>query len=79
MRDAAASTVFNTYEGYGWIVPASLLAVLFIGGLFLLCIWLDNVGADLDLDFPVIESVRGIFRWTRDRWREGRGPCTLGL
>lgn len=79
LSDVVATTVFNAYEGYGWIVPASLLVALFLGVLYLFCIWLDNVGAGLDLDFPVIESVRGIIRWTREKWREGRGPCTHGL
>jgi len=73
--DAAASAVLNVYDAYGWVVPALLLSLLLLGVLVLLAWALE----DLPVDAEALQGFGGIFRWTRKRWREGRGSCTLGL
>jgi hypothetical protein len=66
LKDAVASTVFNAVDAYGWVVPATLLTVLFIAALTLLCWVMD----DLPLDLPVISGPRSIFREMRALWRD---------
>jgi len=73
--DAAASTLFNVYDAYGWVIPALLLSLLLLVVLALLAWALE----DLPVDVEVLQGFGGIFRWTRKWWREGRGSCTLGL
>jgi uncharacterized membrane protein YqgA involved in biofilm formation len=64
LLDSAASVVLTAFETYGWIVPASLLTILFFAGLVVLCWMLD----DLPLEFEVLTAPRSIFDWTRKRW-----------
>jgi len=73
--DTAASAVLNVYVAYGWVIPALLLSLLLLGVLALLAWALD----DLPVDAEALQGFGGIFRWTRKKWQEGRGPCTLGL
>jgi hypothetical protein len=73
--DAAATVVFNVYDAYGWVIPAVLLSLLLLGVLVLLAWALE----DLPVDAEILQGFGGIFRWTRKRWRDRRGPCTLGL
>jgi hypothetical protein len=68
LRDAAASAILNAYDAYGWIVPALLLSVLFLGMLGLFVWWFE------DLPFEFLDGCGGILRWTRSAWRgKGRG------
>jgi hypothetical protein len=80
--DAMATAVLNVYDAYGWVIPAVLLSLL----LLLLLVGVIGLIASavgelpLDADVPVFEGFGGIFRWTREIWRAGRGGiCTLGL
>ena len=87
--DAMATAVLNVYDAYGWVIPAVLLSllllVLLVGVLGALASALAAVGVDdLPLDADVFGGLagmfRGVFRWTRENWRAGRGGiCTLGL
>jgi len=49
MWNAAVSAILNAFDAYGWIVPATLLAVLFLGVFLLLCWWME----DLPFELPV--------------------------
>jgi hypothetical protein len=71
--NAAASAVTNVFDLYGWIVPATLLAILFLGVIVLLCWAMD----DLPFELPVFESVRGIFKWMRSAWQAEPGGYSL--
>jgi hypothetical protein len=71
--DAAASVVFNAYNAYGWVLPAALLSLLFLGALVLFCWLLD----DLPFDLQVIKGPRWIFRWTRAGWRKRKRERAL--
>ena len=80
--DAMATAVLNVYDAYGWVIPAVLLSllllVLLIGVLWLVASAVGELS--LDADVNVFGGFGGIFRWTRENWRAGRGGiCTLGL
>lgn len=62
--DAAASTIFNVYDAYGWIVPALVLSLLFLALIALFGYLLD----DIPVEF--LDGFVGVFRWTRKRWRD---------
>ena len=64
--DAAVAGVINAYTAWGWVVPATLLTMLFCAVVVLLCRFLE----DLPLDAEVVRTPVAIFRWTRTRWRE---------
>ena len=63
--NTAASGVYNAIDAYGWVVPAVVLTALMFVVLFAIGSALDGAG----FDFPLGESVGGIFRWTRKWWR----------
>jgi hypothetical protein len=81
MWDAAASAITSTFDAYGWIVPAILVALLYLCLIALFC-WLVE---DLPFELPVFEGVGGIFKWMRKSWqgdncgltREERSRLTL--
>jgi hypothetical protein len=83
--DAMATAVLNVYDAYGWVIPALLLSivvlVLLVGVLGLLAsIGVDDLPVDADVFGGVGGMFRGIFRWTHENWRAGRGGiCTLEL
>lgn len=70
--DTAASAAFSVYDAYGWMVPALLLSVLFLGLLALLCWALE----DLPLEPEILRGFPGIFRWSRRVWQNGRDGKT---
>jgi hypothetical protein len=61
MWDSLAAMVLNVYDAYGWIVPALLLSVLFLG-LIALFAWLTE---ELPLDLEIFRCLGGIFKWMR--------------
>jgi hypothetical protein len=67
--DTAASTVFNVYDAYGWIVPALLLSLLFLGLLVLLLSLLAPLAEGLEIEPEFLQGFGGIFRWTRESWQ----------
>jgi hypothetical protein len=73
MWNAAVSAILNAFDAYGWIVPATLLAVLFLGVFLLLCWWME----DLPFELPVFEGVGGIFKWMRSTWQAERGSYSI--
>jgi hypothetical protein len=73
LGNAAVSAVMNAFDTYGWIVPATLLTVLFLGVIVLLC-WLIE---DLPFELPAFESVGGIFKWMRSTWQAERSGYSL--
>ena len=66
--DTFSSAVFNTYDGDGWILPALLLTILFLGILVLIACAME----DLPIDLEIFDGVGGIFRWTRRWWKGNR-------
>lgn len=64
LLDSATSVVFSAYEAYGWIVPATVVTVLFFAVFVFLC-WLLE---DIPLEFDVFTAPRSIFNWTHKRW-----------
>jgi hypothetical protein len=73
--DASGTWLFNVVDAYGWVLPATLLTLLFLGAVVLLCWWLE----DLPFDLPVLEGPFQIFQTQRKGWRERRKGITLGL
>ena len=67
--DAMAAAVLNVYDAYGWVIPAVLLSVLFLG-LLVFVAWLAE---DLPFDLEVFQGFGGIFKWARTSWGDGRG------
>jgi len=61
MWDASVAAITNTLDAYGWIVPAILTTLLYLGLIALFC-WLVE---DLPVELPVFEGVGGIFKWMR--------------
>jgi hypothetical protein len=66
--DACAAAVLNTYDAYGWLLPALLLTLLFFLVFAIVCWAMDDIG----LDLPILEGPAAIFRCCRKRW-EPRG------
>jgi hypothetical protein len=60
-----SSAVSTAYDVYGWIVPALLLAFLFLGVIGLIACAVE----DAPFDIEVFQGDGGIFRWTRRWWR----------
>jgi hypothetical protein len=71
--NSTSSAVFNVFDTYGWVVPATLLAVLFLLAIGLLCWWME----ELPFELPVFEGVGGIFKWMRSAWQAERGGYSL--
>lgn len=63
--DSISSAVVSFVDAFGWILPALVLTILFLGLIALVAFWLD----DLPFDFEILQGVGGIFRWTRRWWR----------
>ena len=71
--NSAASAIFNVFDSYGWIVPATLLAILFLVVIVLFCWWME----DLPFELPVLEGVGRIFKWMRGTWQAKDGDNSL--
>jgi hypothetical protein len=63
--DSFSLVVFNSYDSYGWILPALLLTILLLGVLLLFA-WATE---DLPIDVGIFETVSDIFKWSRRRWK----------
>lgn len=66
LLDSAAATTLNAVDCFGWIVPATLLTLLFIAILVFVCWRLE----DLPLEADVFTVPRTIFTWARKRWQK---------
>lgn len=64
LLDSAATAILNTMDCYGWIVPATILTLLFIGVLMCVC-WFCE---DLPLEADMFMVPKRIFRWARKKW-----------
>jgi hypothetical protein len=81
MWDAAVAAITNTFDAYGWIVPAVLISVLLIALLGLV----GYLTEDLPFDADVFNVFPAIFKWMRESWqgnnyeftREERSRLTL--
>ncbi len=71
--DTCATALLNTWDAYGWILPAILLTLLFFGAIVLVCWAL----ADLDFDAGLIEAPIGIFRWCRKTFQSQRTAMAI--
>jgi hypothetical protein len=71
--NATVSIVLNAFDAYGWIVPATILAVLFLAMIGLVCWWME----ELPFELPVFDGVRGIFKWMRSSWQTERSSYSL--
>jgi hypothetical protein len=72
--DGCAAALFNVYDGYGWIVPALLLTLLFFLALALLCWWAEDVFVE-----PMFQGPSAIFRWCRHRWKPQRSGVIISI
>ncbi|HWE85826.1 MAG TPA: hypothetical protein VG267_12850 [Terracidiphilus sp.] len=63
--DTCAGTLINTWDVYGWLIPALLLTILFFAVIAFVCWALE----DVDFDLPIFEGPRCIFRWCKRRWQ----------
>jgi hypothetical protein len=70
--DAAVAAITNTFDAYGWIVPAVLLSVLFIALLGLVGYIMEDIPVDADV-FNVFPA---IFKWMRESWQGNNGGLT---
>ena len=73
MWDASVAAITNTLDAYGWIVPAILTTLLYLGLIALFC-WLVE---DLPVELPVFEGVGAIFKWMRGSRHEMERDSTL--
>jgi hypothetical protein len=73
MWDAAVAAITNSFDAYGWVVPAILVTLLYLCLIALFCWWLE----DLPFELSVFEGVGGIFKWMRISWREQTSGRTL--
>src|SRR4051812_47386337 len=73
--DTCAAAVLNTYDAYGWLLPALLLTFLFFLIFAFVCWALD----DIPLDLPLLKGPAAIFRWCRKRWEPQGGILSLSI
>jgi hypothetical protein len=65
LMDTLASSIWYTYDAYGWIVPAIFLTLLFFAAVVLLC-WLADV---IPLEGEILTAPHSIFNCMRKRWQ----------
>jgi hypothetical protein len=66
--DTCAATLINTWDIYGWVVPALLLTILFFAAIAQFCWALEDISSEL----PVCRGPKWIFHRMRLIWRARR-------
>jgi hypothetical protein len=66
--DSLSTAVVNAMDPLGWILPALILTLLFLGAVALVAWWLE----DLPVELEIFQAIGGIFKWTRKWWRGER-------
>jgi hypothetical protein len=63
--DSLSTAVMNAIDAYGWILPAAVLTILFLGFMVLIA-WCTE---ELPFEPEVFNAIGDIPRWTRKWWR----------
>jgi hypothetical protein len=77
--NTTANAVIDTYNAWGWVMPAILLTALFV----VVCLLLIGLVSSLHLECfadlsPEVEPISAIFSWTRKEWLSTHGQNEKG-